>query len=162
MRDNQKILDVCAVLQKHSVQYLVIGGIAVGFHGYYRMSTQMDGTISEKQDLDFWYNPTYTNYFNLLNALNDLGKNVEEFLKEQTPTPKKSFFKFEFETFTLDFLPTVKGLTSFSLCYSKKKVSIIDNIEISIISMEDLITSKLETAREKDIDDIDKLQNLNK
>jgi predicted nucleotidyltransferase len=92
--------------------------------------------------------------------LKDLGKDVDVFIKEQTPNPRKSFFKFESETFTLDFLPMVDGLNSFRLCYEKKKVSVIDNIEISVISKEDLITSKLETARKKDFDDIEKLRNV--
>jgi predicted nucleotidyltransferase len=162
MNEIKGILEICAALQKYTVQYLVIGGAAVGFHGYTRMSTQMDGTISEKQDLDFWYNPTYTNYFNLLFALKDLGKDVVDFLDEQTPNPQKSFFRFESETFTLDFLPIVSGLNSFRLCYEKKKVSVIEDIEISIISKEDLIISKLQTARKKDFDDINMLQNLNK
>jgi predicted nucleotidyltransferase len=161
MNEIKGILEIFAALQKYTVQYLVIGGAAVGFHGYTRMSTQMDGTISEKQDLDFWYNPTYTNYFNLLFALKDLGKDVVDFLDEQTPNPQKSFFRFESETFTLDFLPIVSGLNSFRLCYEKKKVSVIEDIEISIISKEDLIISKLQTARKKDFDDINMLQNLN-
>jgi predicted nucleotidyltransferase len=158
--ENQKILEVCAALQKNKVQYLVIGGTAVGFYGYNRMSTQMDGTASEKEDLDFWYNPTYTNYFNLLFALKDLGKDVDVFINEQTPNPRKSFFKFEFEKFTLDFLPIVNGLEFFRVCYENRKISIVDNIEISIISKEDLIISKLETARKKDFDDIKKLRNI--
>ena len=88
------ILRVCEALQNHSVDYLIVGGTAVGFHGYYRLSTASDGTPAEKEDLDFWYNPTYLNYFNLLKALKDLGLNVAEFLKEQTPQPKTSFFKY--------------------------------------------------------------------
>lgn len=161
MDSNQNFLEICKVLQKHSVQYLLIGGTAVGFHGYYRMSSQMDGTVSEKQDFDFWYSPTYSNYFNLLHALKDLGKDIQTFLEEQSPNPKKSFFKFEFEYFTLDFLPIVNGLDSFRLCYEKRKISIIEDIEISIISKEDLIISKLKTARKKDLDDINKLKDLN-
>ena len=62
-------------------------------------------TFTEKYDLDIWYNPTYENYFNLLSALENLGEDVSEFRDEQTPDPKRSFFKFDFEQFTLDFLP---------------------------------------------------------
>lgn len=160
MDANQKLIEICAVLQTHSVQYLLIGGTAVGFHGYYRMSSQMDGTISEKQDFDFWYNPTYTNYFNLLFALKELGNDVDEFIKEQTPNPRKSFFKFAFNNFTIDFLPVVDGLSSFSLSHKKRKLSIIENIEISIISKDDLLISKSQTARKKDFDDIEKLRSI--
>jgi hypothetical protein len=54
------------------------------------------GKIAEKPDLDFWYNPTYDNYFKLLNALEELGQDVTRFKDEQTPNPKKSFFRYEF------------------------------------------------------------------
>ena len=64
------IIFVCQALQNRSVEYLVVGGTAVGFHGYYRPSKASDDTLAEKNDLDFWYNPTYSNYFNLLKALN--------------------------------------------------------------------------------------------
>jgi hypothetical protein len=29
---------VCSVLNKHKVDYLIVGGVAVGFHGYQRLS----------------------------------------------------------------------------------------------------------------------------
>jgi len=66
------ILDVCKSLNKHAVQYLVVGGTAVAFHGYFRWSHNSSGEISDKFDLDIWYNPTYDNYYRLLNSLEEL------------------------------------------------------------------------------------------
>jgi hypothetical protein len=103
------ILTVCRTLNKFSVEYIIVGGTAVALHGYYRQSTNVAGEIAEKPDLDFWYNPTYDNYFRLLNALEELGQDVTQFRDEQTPNPKKSFFRYEFEKFTLDFLPELKA-----------------------------------------------------
>lgn len=40
------ILHVCKVLNKHSVEYLLIGGTAVALHGYYRLSRQTSGDWS--------------------------------------------------------------------------------------------------------------------
>ena len=100
-----KIVEVCKVLNSYSVKYLIVGGTAVAFHGYFRWSVDSAGLASEKFDLDFWYNPTYENYFNLLNALSDLGQDVESIKEEKVPNPKSSFFKFEIENFTIDFLP---------------------------------------------------------
>lgn len=85
------ILTVCRTLNKFSVEYIVVGGTAVALHGYYRHSMNVAGEIAEKPDLDFWYNPTYDNYFRLLNALEELGQDVTQFKEEQTPNPKKSF-----------------------------------------------------------------------
>lgn len=101
------ILHICSTLNEHSVQYIIIGGTAVALYGYFRLSVNLAGQTSDKPDLDFWYNPTYDNYFRLLNALQELGQDVSEFKNEKTPNPKKSFFKFEYPHFTLDFLPTI-------------------------------------------------------
>jgi|GEM_PF-5344085 len=57
----------------------------------------------QKDDLDFWYNPTYNNYFKLLDALEDLGVNVTEFKEETSPDPKKSFSKIDQEQFQMDY-----------------------------------------------------------
>jgi predicted nucleotidyltransferase len=65
----ESISKVCKILNDHSVEYLIVGGASVAFHGYYRMSTDATGVTADKYDFDFWYNPSYPNYFNLLNAL---------------------------------------------------------------------------------------------
>ena len=55
---SDSILHVCEVLNRYTVQYLIVGGTAVALHGYFRHSTNSAGVINEKPDLDFWYNPT--------------------------------------------------------------------------------------------------------
>jgi hypothetical protein len=35
---SNSILTVCKVLNKHSVQYMIVGGTAVALHGYFRQS----------------------------------------------------------------------------------------------------------------------------
>lgn len=153
------ILTVCKVLNKHSVQYMIVGGTAVALHGYFRRSLNTDGLITDKPDLDFWYNPTYENYFNLLNAFEALGQDVLEFRQEQAPDPKKSFFKFEFDSFTADFLPEVKALLQFRNCFAKKEVVNLFETDIPFISYDDLIKDKKANSRPKDISDIEKLKN---
>lgn len=63
--------------------------------GYDRWSLDTSGRQSKVIDLDFWYNPTYNNYFKLLNALEKLGEDVSGFKAEKTPDPKRSFFRLE-------------------------------------------------------------------
>jgi hypothetical protein len=97
------ILTVCRALNKHSVQYMIVGGTAVALHGYFRRSVGIAGIITDKPDLDFWYNSTYENYFNLLNAFEELGQDITEFKQEQAPNPQQSFFKFELTLSLLTF-----------------------------------------------------------
>ena len=42
----KSILEICKMLNKHGVEYLIVGGTAVGFYGYYRGSTASNGIIA--------------------------------------------------------------------------------------------------------------------
>lgn len=87
-----EITQVCQILNKNEVQYLIVGGTAVAFHGYFRWSQNSDGTQSDKFDLDIWYNPTYDNYFKLLRALAELGQDVKIILCRKNTESTKIIF----------------------------------------------------------------------
>lgn len=156
-----KILNVCKILNDNSVLYMVVGGTAVAYHGYFRWSVDSKGLAAEKFDLDFWYNPTYGNYFNLLNALQELGQDVKKFKEEKAPDPKNSFFRFELENFTIDFLPYLKGLSSFRKSFANRDFVKLQNVDISFLSIDDLIADKAAQSRPKDLDDIKELKKRN-
>lgn len=117
MKDNfrESLLLVCQLLDKHKASYLLIGGAAVALNGYFRHSVDKDGALTEKPDIDIWYDPTYTNYFKILEVIQDIGNDVTEWKKELNPNPKKSVFKLEFDDFTLDILPLLKADITFSM-----------------------------------------------
>ena len=156
------IIYVCAILDKNAVQYMIVGGTAVALHGYFRQSISSEGTYADKPDLDLWYNPTYGNYFRLLDALEELGQNVLEFREEKAPDPKKSFFKYEFENFTLDLLPELNSKLNFSASFRKRALVNLKEINISFINYNDLIIDKETTARLKDRIDIEELKKTKK
>ncbi|MBK6828302.1 MAG: nucleotidyltransferase [Chitinophagaceae bacterium] len=156
-----KIINICRVLNNHTVQYMVVGGTAVAYHGYFRWSVDGKGLAAEKFDLDFWYNPTYKNYFNLLNALQEMGQDAERFKKEQSPDPKNSFFRFELENFTIDYLPKLKGLNSFRKSFDNCDIVTLDGVEISFLSLDDLIADKSAQSRPQDLEDIKELKKRN-
>lgn len=145
------------MLNKFSVEYMIVGGTAVALHGYYRPSMNVAGEIAEKPDLDFWYKPTYDNYFKLLTALEALGQEVTKFKEEQNPNPKRSFFRYEFDQFTLDFLPELKASLKFRSCFSRRAIVTLKDTEIPFINYEDLIEDKKANARSKDITDLEQL-----
>jgi len=154
------ILRICQVLNEHSVQYIVVGGVAVTLHGYFRESIDSAGKPT-KLDIDVWYNPTYNNYFKLLNVLEELGQDVNRFRSETVPDPKRSFFRYEFHDFTLDFLPAIKAQLSFRSCFLKRETLVLNGIEIPFIGYEDLIEDKTVNARSKDLEDIEQLKKRN-
>ena len=151
---SDKILSVCRSLHVNNVEYLIVGGTAVAYYGYFRWSQNPDGSPAEKFDLDIWYNPTYKNYFNLLAAISDLGQDVSEFLAEADPEPLKSYFRLDLEKFTLDFLPRLKGSMNFRKAFSKCELARVRDIDIAIISFDDLLADKGKSSRPSDLDDI--------
>jgi hypothetical protein len=152
------ILTVCEVLNKHSINYMIVGGVAVALHGHFRKSIGPDGKPADKPDMDIWYDPTYDNYFRLLDALEELGQDVEKFKKEQAPNPKKSFFKYDLDEFTLDFLPILKAKLPFQTSFKRKEIVSLEGVDIPFISYEDLIIDKKANPRQKDMEDIEYLK----
>ena len=152
------MLRVCEILNKHAIEYIIVGGVAMALHGYYRKSIAPDGTQTDKPDIDIWYNPSYGNYFRLLDALEELGQDISKFKNEQAPNPKKSFFKYNFDEFTLDFLPELKAKLSFPASYKQRQLINLNNVDISYINLEDLISDKKANGRQKDLEDIAYLQ----
>ena len=152
---------VCATLNKYNVDYLIVGGVAVGFYGYQRISGIALIKPEMKTDLDFWYNPTNENFINLIKALKDLGVNTGE-LEKIIFVPKTTFLKIPHKFFHTDFLPQMAGLKSFRKCKMKATKRILDGNELYIISYSDLILNKNEVNRNTDKADIVALKRKNK
>lgn len=152
-----ELLKICQTLNKHNVKYMIVGGVAVALYGYYRLSHDKAGKVADKPDIDIWYNPTYSNYYNLLNFIEELGQNVNKFREEQEPNPRTSFFRYEFDDFTLDLLPEIKAQIKFDNSYKRRETVEMENINIYFINYGDLMKDKIASSRSKDIDDIEHL-----
>ena len=94
----------------------------------------------------------------MLNALKELGQDVESFKKEKAPDPQKSFFRYDLKNFTLDFLPVLKTRLKFRPSFQKRDIIRLKEIEISFIGYDDLLVDKQGNARPKDLVDIEKLK----
>jgi predicted nucleotidyltransferase len=92
--------------------------------------------------------------------MGELGQDISEFEKEETPNPRKSFFKLEFDGFYLDFLPEIKSRIIFSEAYQRKETILFEGVTFNLIHFKDLILDKETSAREKDLEDIEQLNKL--
>jgi len=134
------------LLKEHDAKYLITGGYAVGVYGYPRFTG----------DLDIWIDKSIENGEKLLKVLNDfgfgsLGLNLSDF------TADNEVIQLGYPPIRLDILTDIDGV-QFSECYPKKNVLIIDNLEVSFISLEDLKTNKLATGRKQDLADLEHLK----
>lgn len=152
----EALLKILPALEMHEVDFIVIGGAAVNIHGHPRIS----GAYTEAKfavDLDFWFNPTISNYHNLLKALRELGIDIMSF-EERVFDPKKTFIKLPYESFHIDFLSQVSGLDNYRDCKKNCLVARFDDHEIKILSYDDLLKSKMAVSRQIDKDDIEELK----
>ncbi|WP_342086126.1 hypothetical protein [Dyadobacter sp. OTU695] len=152
--------DVLSTLNKHEVEYLVVGGVAVGYYGYIRMSMASNGQFVDEPDLDIWYNPTYSNYYQLLEALEGIKIDVTRLKAEQTPDPKHSFLRYKLDDCTLDLLPQIKAPIRFRDAFTRRQAVSRSGLEISLIGLEDPIADKEASGRPKDLVDMVHLKKM--
>lgn len=133
-------------LNSHRVEYLLIGGWAVGIHSNPRLTL----------DIDFLIGISDKNIGKIISALNDFGiKGVEKgFFKKKDNT-----FKIGRPPLRIDILNKALGI-DFEKCYARKKVIKLDGISVKVISKQDLIKSKLAAKRPKDLADVAELNRM--
>lgn len=133
-------------LNSHRVEYLLIGGWAVGIHSNPRLTL----------DIDFLIGVEDRNIQKIILALSDFGiRGVEqEFFKKKDNT-----FKIGRPPLRIDILNKALGI-DFKKCYARKKIIKLDGISVKVISKPDLIKSKLAANRPKDLADVAELNRM--
>lgn len=151
---------VCRHLNSHNVDYMIIGGAAVGYYGFARVSGGPDSR-QPITDIDFWYKPTIENYLSLVAALDDIGVDTEE-LRNIIFDPKKTYLRVPHEGFKTEFLPQMSGLESYNDCKLNAPKAELDGNELHFLGYEDLLRNKEAVNREVDKIDIAELKKRNK
>lgn len=142
---------ICKLLNKSKVDYLVIGGFAVIYHGFPRTTS----------DVDFWYKPTNDNFLKIVAALEEFDIDVSS-LKEMVFDPKKTFLRIPVHGIDIEFLPDILGGVAYAAAKENALSAKVNDIEISIIGYGDLLKIKKATDRPKDRLDIEELEKSKK
>ena len=141
----ETLVAVCAVLNKHDVKYLVIGGVAVIYHGYTRATS----------DIDFWYKPSLDNFHNILDAFKEYGVDVSD-LESITFDPKTTYLRLP-TGFRTEFLPAVGSDVLFDDAKEKSETLELEGVKIPVIGYDHLVHLKMTTNRLKDKADVEEL-----
>ena len=133
------------LLNSKKIEYLLIGGWAVGYYGYPRATGDMDIWVSRKEE----------NAKSLIEAFKEFGFDVpdlsiELFIKENQVT------RIGLPPLRIEVLTTISGVI-FEDCFPRRNVASIDNVKINLISLEDLKKNKAASKRYRDLDDLEKL-----
>lgn len=144
---SQDFKEFVELLNNHQVEYLIVGGYAVGVHGHPRYTG----------DLDVWINTTMENAKKMIKVLNDFG--FSSFgLTEADFIKSGNVIQMGYPPFRIDVLTTVDGV-EFENCYQNKIIVQHDEITLNVIGINDLKINKQASGRLKDIDDLENLKN---
>jgi len=133
------------LLHSEQIEYLLVGGYAVGYYGYARSTG----------DLDIWIAIRPANAAALLRALEKFGfrggtVSADLFLKEN------QVIRMGVPPLRIDLVTTLSGV-DFAACYAARTVATIDGTEVNVIGLEHLRANKRACGRPKDQDDLQHL-----
>jgi len=133
------------LLKEHDVKYLLIGGYAVGYHGYARAT----------EDMDIWVAVNPDNAQKLVSAMKSFGME-DPSLKPELFMQKPKIIRIGFPPLRLEINTSIDGI-EFEECYKARITDYFDGVEVSIIDLENLKKNKKASGRAKDIADLDEL-----
>ncbi len=140
----QDFKEFLRLLAEHKVEYLLIGGYAVGMYGYVRNT----------QDIDFWVSLEPANVERMTRALGDFG-----FSDPEIPailSEPKSILRMGNPPLRLEITTTISGV-EFAECYANRLEIEVDGTKISVIGLNDLKQNKKASGRNKDLADLENL-----
>lgn len=144
---NEDFTEFIEALNQNEVDYILVDGYAVIFHGYNRTTG----------DLDIWVNPKPDNYLKLTKAFAHFKMPVFEMTEEKfLRTEHYDVFSFGRPPVQIEILTKVKGL-EFEDARSRASFSDYDGASVRILDILDLKTAKKATGRAKDQADLDHL-----
>ncbi|MCX7016288.1 MAG: hypothetical protein NTW86_27655 [Candidatus Sumerlaeota bacterium] len=130
----------------HRVEHLLIGGYAVIRHGYVRATAGMD----------IWVRISRDNAERLTDALKEFGFDVPGLSPEMFLKPN-AIIRLGVPPIRIEILNAISGV-AFEECYARRQRELLDgDLEVDIISLDDLKTNKKASGRLKDLADLDYL-----
>lgn len=134
------------LLNSAQIEYLVVGGYAVSYHGYPRPTG----------DLDIWVAARPDNAVKLVDALAkfgfaDAGVNEALFLEPGRVV------RMGVPPVRIELLTSISGV-EFAGCVTRKVEAVLDGVPVAIIGRDDLIANKLAAGRDRDRDDVSRLR----
>ncbi|MBC8184848.1 hypothetical protein H8E88_27465 [candidate division KSB1 bacterium] len=142
-RDFKEFLQL---LNSKKIDYLVIGGYAVGYHGYPRATG----------DMDIWIAINEQNAIKMVEALKEFGFDLPELQKELFLIEQK-VIRMGVPPMRLEILTSIDGV-NFKTCFNNRIIADFGDFKVNFISKDDLLINKRASGRLQDLVDFEKLQ----
>jgi predicted nucleotidyltransferase len=129
----------------NGVEYLLIGGYAVGIHGHIRATN----------DLDVWVKISPENAARIDRALREFGFSTGE-LTPGLFLERNNVVRMGVPPIRIEILTSISGV-EFESCYAEKEMVRIEETEVPVISLTRLRQNKAASGRAKDLADLENL-----
>ena len=133
------------LLNEAGVEYLLIGGYAVGYHGYPRTTA----------DMDIWVANTSQNAAKVVSVFHQFGMKDPALTVNLFQQPNK-VVRMGVAPMRIEVLTEIDGVT-FAECYAARESVVIDDQPVNLISLPHLRKNKQASGRHKDLDDLEHL-----
>ena len=133
------------LLNSNQVEYLLVGGYAVGYYGYPRATA----------DLDIWIGMHPKNGEKLINVLREFGFDLPELTPELFQSENK-VIRMGMPPIRIELITSIDGV-EFDECYSNRVQANLDDIDINMIDLKHLKINKKTSGRNKDLNDLEHL-----
>ncbi|HKG08120.1 MAG TPA: nucleotidyltransferase [Pedobacter sp.] len=143
--------DFIKLLNLHGVEYMVVGGYALAFHGKPRHTG----------DLDIWINISEDNALRMLRVVNDFGLKSLGFSKSDFLT-EGLISQIGYPPLRIDVLNLIDGVKFEEAFRELQRIELEDGLSINYIGLNDLIKNKQASGRRQDRTDVKTLLKLKK
>jgi len=133
------------LLSLKQVEYLLVGGYAVGYHGYPRSTA----------DMDIWISINPLNAERVVAVLQEFGLAVPE-LSEELFLEENRVVRMGLPPFRIGIITTISGV-SFEECFAQRVIDTIDGVAVNLISLPHLKANKQASGRFRDLNDLENL-----
>jgi len=133
------------LLNDNDVEYLLVGGYAVGYHGYPRATA----------DFDIWIHTTPQNAKKMIRVLRQFGFNVPQ-LSTKLFLEEDHIIRMGVPPIQIEIITKIDGV-EFDECYQRRITDTINGIKVDIINLDDLKKNKKASGRHKDLNDLEYL-----
>ena len=134
------------LLDANKVEYLLIGGYAVGYYGYPRATA----------DMDIWIGIRPDNARKLVATLREFGFG-DAGLSDELLLEEGKILRMGMPPLRLEIHTSISGV-NFEECYRERVQGTIDGVQVNLISLPHLKANKAAAGRHRDLDDLEHLQ----
>jgi uncharacterized nucleotidyltransferase DUF6036 len=140
---------IFAVLARHAVDYVIVGGLAVQTHGHVRTTV----------DVDIYPRPERSNLARLADALNALHARIlnpgsEGVGIDADTLPRATLWQFATPHGAIDVLHEVPGAAPYDELRARALEIELGDLHLAVAGRDDLISMKRASARPVDLDDL--------